>query len=239
MAVAAITLVLALSHRLLVKDRLTRAGTWCTATNCVGTGLHGRTLGVLGLGNIGQEVMRLIEPFEMRRIASDPAVAPGVSTALGVELVDLETLLVESDFLVVLCPLTPATHGLIDARMIARMKPTACLVNVSRGPIVDQVALTDALRDGRIQGAGLDVFEHEPVATGDPLLALDNVIVTPHSLGATDQWFRGCGESAIRSILAVAAGELPDHIVNPAVLGDAQLRTKLARHRPDAHQPGL
>jgi len=239
MAVAAITLVLALSHRLLAKDRLTRAGCWYAATNSVGTGLDGRTLGVLGLGNIGQEVMRLIEPFEMRRIASDPAVAPDVPTALGVELVDLETLLVESDFLVLLCPLTPATHRLIDARMIALMKPTACLVNVSRGPIVDQAALTDALRGGRIQGAGLDVFEHEPVAAGDPLLALDNVIVTPHSLGATDQWFRGCGESAIRSILAVAAGELPDHIVNRAVLDDARLRTKLARHRPDTHDPGL
>jgi D-3-phosphoglycerate dehydrogenase len=230
-AVAALTLVLALSQRLLVRDRLTRGGRWAEGNDHVGVGLVGRTLGVIGLGNIGRELMRLVEPFDVRRLASDPFVPGAVAESVGAQLVDLESLLRESDFVVILCQLTEDTRHLIDAPRIELMKPSACLVNVARGAIVDQPALTRALREGRIGGAALDVFEREPVDPGDPLLALDNVILSPHSLSSTDQCLRGCGESAVRCILDVAAGRVPHNVVNPAVLDDERLQRRLAAFR--------
>jgi phosphoglycerate dehydrogenase-like enzyme len=231
LAVAAMTLVLALSQRLVIRDRLTRAGGWFESASRPGTGLVGRTLGAIGLGNVGRELMRIVEPFEMRRLASDPNVPDSVARSVGTELVDLETLLGESDFVVILCPLTDETRGLINAARIGLMRPSAFLVNVARGPIVDQAALTRALHAGRIQGAGLDVFEREPVDPNDPLLALDNVILSPHSLSSTDQCLHGCGESAARSIVHVAAGRVPPHVVNRTVLDDERLQRRLAGFR--------
>ena len=119
---------------------------------------------------------------------------------------------------VVLCPLTEETRGLLDARRLALMRPDAFLVNVARGPIVDQAALTEALRERRIAGAALDVYEREPVDPDDPLLSLDNVIFAPHGLALTDELFRDGGASVARSLLAVAAGELPRFTLNPEAL---------------------
>src|SRR5262245_62720892 len=164
----------------------------------MGMGLTGRTLGVFGLGNIGREVFALAAPFGMRHLAHDPYADPAGAAAAGAELVGLEALLRESDFVCLCCALTPATRHLIDARRLALMKPTAYLVNVARGPVVDQAALTEALRQGRLQGAGLDVFEREPIDPADPLLRLDNVILAPHALCWTDECFRGNGVSACR-----------------------------------------
>jgi D-3-phosphoglycerate dehydrogenase len=138
-------------------------------------------------------------------------------------------LFTESDFLVVVCPLTDETRKLINAERIALMKPTAFLVNVARGLIVDQQALAAALRDGRVAGAAVDVFEREPVDPGDPLLELDNVILAPHAIGFTDEIFRGSGQSACRSVLAVAQGRVPEHVVNRGVLDHPRLRTRRAR----------
>jgi D-3-phosphoglycerate dehydrogenase len=228
-AVAALTFVLALSHKLLIKDRLTRAGRWTEKLDHMGTGVTGRTLGVIGLGNIGREVFALARPFGMRHLACDPYLSPG--TVEGVELVDLETLLRASDFVCVCCALTPETRHLIDAERLALMKPTACLVNVARGPIVDQQALTAALRDRRIQGAGLDVFEQEPVDPNDPLLTLENVIVSPHAICWTDECFLGNGRSACESILDVAAGRVPRHVVNRAALDHPRLQERLGQYR--------
>ena len=143
-----------------------------------GPWVTGRTLGIIGLGNIGRERLALARPFEMRSLAFDPYLTPS-GAAVGVELVDLETLLRESDFVSISCALTPETHHLLDAERLALMKPTAYLINTARGPIVDQRALTRRSRDGRIAGAGLDVFEQEPVDPADPILTLDNVIVAP------------------------------------------------------------
>ena len=145
----------------------------------MGIGLTGRTLGQLGIGNIGAEVFRLAAPLGMRFIAHDPYADPAHARELGVELVDLETLFRESDFLSVSVPLSEATRGLVDARLIGLMKPTAYLINTARGPIVDQRRWTRRLRASRIAGAGLDVFEVEPAPADEPLLALDNVILTP------------------------------------------------------------
>jgi len=222
-ATSAMTLLLALSHKLLIKDRLTRAGRWAEKLEHIGMGPTGRTLGIVGFGNIGRELARMAEPFGLRRIAYDPHVDAGTS---GVELVSLEALLRTSDYVCVCCALTPATHHLINAERLALMKSTAYLINVARGPIVDQHALTHVLRERRIQGAGLDVFEHEPVDPADPILTLDNVIVAPHALCWTDECFHGNGVSACQSICDVAQGREPRHIVNRDVLDSPRFKEK-------------
>ena len=214
-AVAALTLVLALSQRLLIKDRLTRNGGWAARQDHMGTGLIGRTLGVIGAGRIGRELLALARPFGLRLLAADPQVAAEALAPLDTSLVPLDILLAESDFVVILTPLTPQTRGLIGAGALARMKPTAQLVNIARGPVVDEAALIAALRAGQIAGAALDVFEAEPVAPDNPLLAMDQVIVTPHALSWTDQCFAGIAESGLRSILAVRDGRVPDNALNP------------------------
>ena len=134
-------------------------------------------------------------------------------------LVDLETLFRESDFLAVNCPLSDATRGLVSARLLSLMKPSAYLINTARGPIVDERALHDALVSGRLAGAGLDVFEEEPTPASNPLLQLDNVIVTPHGICFTDECMRRLAESAFRAVLDVADGRTPPYVVNPQAIG--------------------
>ena len=228
-ATSIMTFVLSLSHQLLIKDRLTRAGGWRNTQGYMGMGLVDRTLGLVGMGNIGKEVFKLAKPFGMRHITFDPYVTPAEAEAAGVELVDLDTLMQTADFVCVCCPLTEETRGLIDARCLGLMKPTAYLINTARGPIVDQGALTEALQNRRIQGAGLDVFEQEPIRNDDALLSLDNVIVTPHSICWTDECFQGNGKSACESIIRVASGQIPSSVVNRAVIESPKLQQKLAR----------
>jgi D-3-phosphoglycerate dehydrogenase len=230
-AVSALTLVLALSHRLLIKDRLTRAGRWAEKLNHMGQGVTGRTLGVIGLGNIGREIFRLAAPFEMKHLAADPYATAEQAHSAGARLVDLDALLRDSDYVVVCCALTEGTRHLLNAERLALMKPTAYLINVARGPIVDQRALTAVLQGNRIAGAGLDVFEQEPPDPKDPLFTLENVIVAPHALCWTDECFKGNGESAIRSILDIASGQNPTHVVNRDVLGRPAFREKLERYK--------
>jgi D-3-phosphoglycerate dehydrogenase len=217
-AVAALTFVLALSQKLLIKDHLTRAGRWAEKNEYMGMGLVGRTLGLVGAGNIGREIMRLIRPFGMNVLAADPYVDATSVADEGGRLVDLDTLMLESDFVVVICLLTKQTHHLIGTRQLRLMKRSAYLINVARGPIVDEAALIAALLEGRIAGAGLDVFEQEPVDPSNPLLAMDNVVVTPHALCWTDECFRGVAESGFTSIVAAAHGRRPRNIVNPEAL---------------------
>ncbi len=228
MATAILTFILALSGRLLQKDRLTRSGNWAQKVDYMGVGLTGRVLGSIGFGNIGRELFAIAQPLGMRHIAHDPYARP--DAALGVELVELETLFRTSDFVVVNTPLTAETRHLVNAGRIAMMKPTAFLISAARGPIVDQAALTEALQEGRIAGAALDVFEQEPVDPDDPILSLDNVIVTPHALCWTDEWIRLTGRSALGGILDVAAGREPPHVVNRDVLTTSQFRDKLVRN---------
>jgi phosphoglycerate dehydrogenase-like enzyme len=222
-AVAALTFVMALSQNLFTKDRLTRGGRWNERTSHMGMGLIGRTLGLVGAGSIGREIMRLARPFGLRVIASDPYADAALVAAEGATLTDLDTVMSESDFVVVICLLTPQTHHLVGAAQIARMKPTAYLMNVARGPIIDEAAMIAALQAGKIAGAGLDVFEQEPVDPANPLLKMDNVIVTPHSLCWTDECFRGLAESGLTSIVAALRGERPRNVVNPEVLADPRV----------------
>lgn len=228
-AAAAMTFVLALAHRLPQKDRLTREGRWSQKLDYMGTGLTGRTLGLVGFGNIGREIARLALPFDLQVLASDPHVDDDAVRAAGATPRTLDALLAESDFVVICCSLAEDTRHLINAARLARMRPTAFLVNVARGPIVDQKALTAALAEGRIAGAGIDVFEEEPVDPADPLLSLDNVIVSPHALCWTDECVRGIGHSAIDSILAVAEGRVPRYVVNREALETPRFQAKLAR----------
>lgn len=210
--------VLALAHRMVLKDRLVREGRWAEKGNFLGYGLTGRTLGVIGVGNIGKEVLRLAQPFGLRLLGADPNVTQADVDGLGVTMTDLDTLLAASDFVSVNCLLDASTRGLIGAREFARMKPTAYFINTSRGPVVDERALIDALRTGRIQGAAIDVFEQEPVDPGNPLLRMENVILAPHAICHTDECMRLLGEGAFRAAIDVAHGRVPRHVVNREVL---------------------
>jgi phosphoglycerate dehydrogenase-like enzyme len=228
MASAAATLVLALAHRLRERDYALHEGEWGAGRFLPqGTGLTGRTLGVIGYGRIGREVVRLLEPWGMRVLVTQrtPLAEDGVS------YVPLDTLLREADVVVVACPLTEETRGLLDAPRLGLMKPTAFLVNVSRGAIVDQAALVAALREGRLAGAGLDVVDPEPLPADDALLSQPNVVGAPHSLGYTDELLRGCVEQACEALLDVAAGRVPRDLANPEVLDGALFAEKLSRFR--------
>jgi phosphoglycerate dehydrogenase-like enzyme len=228
-AVSIIALMLALTGKLLVKDRLTRKGPagFAEKSQHMGTGLVGLTLGSIGVGNIGAEMFRLARPLDMVFIAHDPYADPALARDLGVRLVDLETVFRESDVLTVNCPLSPATRHFVNAERLALMKPTSYLINTARGPIVDQKALLAALQGGRIAGAGLDVFDPEPPAADDPILRLDNVVLTPHALCWTNQCFAGVGAADVRAVLEVMAGREPPGVVNRDVTAAAMWRGRL------------
>lgn len=232
-AVSVMTFILALSGKLLQKDRLTRQGPdgWARRSDYMGTGLVGKTLGILGIGNIGAEICRMAQPFDLNCIAYDPFPDQGLAQQLGIELVSLEELFQRADFLSVNCPLNEQTHHIVNAHRLALMKPTAYLVNTARGPVVDQGALVEALGNGTIAGAGLDVFEQEPTSADNPLLKLENVIVTPHALCWTDECFAGNGAADVRAVLDVMQGRIPAGIVNKSIQDDPVWQTKLAHFR--------
>jgi phosphoglycerate dehydrogenase-like enzyme len=231
-ATSILALMLALSHKLPAKDALTRTGRWNETTNYMGVGLTGRTVGSIGVGNIGGELFRLLAPLEMQHLAYDPYAKAEDAAKLDVRLTDKDTVFRESDFLCVNTPLTPETRGFIGAREFALMKPTAYFINTARGPIVDEKALYAALAEKRIAGAALDVFEVEPVGQDNPLLALDSVIVTPHSICWTDEFFRNNAESAFRSVVAVATGKTPTFVVNRDVLQHKDVEARLLDRHP-------
>ncbi len=232
-AVAILTFILALAGKMMVKDQLTRGGPagFAKKSQHMGVGLIGKTLGSVGIGNIGAEMFRLCKPLDMKFIAHDPFADRKLADALGVRLVDLETVFRESDFLAVNCPLMPETTHLVNAERLALMKSTAYLINTARGPIVDQKALTKVLQERRIAGAGLDVLDPEPPAADDPILKLDNVILAPHALCWTDQCFAGIGASDVKAVLDVMHGRDPVGIVNRRVLSTPAWRGRLDGYR--------
>ena len=238
-AVSIVTYVLALSQRLLIKDRLCRAGPegWAKRGEHMGEGLVGKTFGQLGMGNIGAEVFRLAAPFGMRLIAHDPYVDEALARTLGVELVSEDALFASADFLSVSVPLSEATRHFINADRLGRMKPTACLINTARGPIVDQTALYEALSSGTIAGAALDVFSEEPCPADEPLLRLENVIVTPHSICWTDECFAGNGAADIAAVFEVMQGRVPRSIVNTGIVDNPTWTAKLEAYARAFGQP--
>jgi phosphoglycerate dehydrogenase-like enzyme len=223
-ATIAMTFLLALAGHLFAKDRLTRAGRWDERTGYMGTGLTGRSLGIIGGGGIGKELIPLARAFDLRVAVADPYVAAADIERLGARLVPLDALLTESDFVVVACLLNDDTRALINAERLARMKSSAYLINVARGPIVHEPALIEALRAGRIAGAALDVFTNEPVEPDNPLLAMANVIVTPHALCWTDECFGNIAREGFGGLVSLARGVAPANVVNREVLSHPRVR---------------
>jgi D-3-phosphoglycerate dehydrogenase len=212
-AVAALTFIFALAGKLLDKDRLTRTGRWHERTGHMGLGLTTRTLGVIGGGGIGRELLALARPFGWKMLVADPYVDAAAMQALGAERVPLEQLLRESDFVVATVLLNPQTRHLMNAERFAQMRRSAYFINLSRGPIADEPALIAALQNGTIAGAGLDVFEQEPVAPDNPLLTMDNVLVTPHALCWTDECFDAIAREGLGAIVDFAHGRTPKSVV--------------------------
>jgi glyoxylate reductase len=207
----ALSLILMTTRRLGEGERLIRAGTrWSWGMFfLLGTGLQGKTLGIVGLGQIGQAVARRAKAFGMSIVYSGPRRADRmIEAALAATQLPLDELLATADVVTLHCALDERTRHLIDARALARMRRTAFLVNTSRGPVVDEQALVDALRAGKIAGAGLDVYEHEP-AVNPGLLELDNVVLLPHLGSATVETRRAMALLAARNAVAVLRGEAP------------------------------
>ena len=178
-----------------------------------GWDMEGKVLGILGLGRIGSEVLKRSQGFGVETIYNDLIEKPCLEKRYGVKQVDYDTLLRTSDILTVHVPLTPLTRRMIGAEELGKMKPSALLVNTSRGPVIDEKALTEALKRKQIRGAALDVFEEEPTPLGNPLLGLDNVVVTPHAASATWETRRKMAEMAIANIRAYLEGRRPPNLV--------------------------
>ncbi|MCL5097265.1 MAG: D-glycerate dehydrogenase [Candidatus Omnitrophica bacterium] len=229
-ASAALVFILALAKRLPEQERLARAGRWDLQPQVMGDDLPGKTLGIVGFGKTGAELARLAAPFRMRVLAYSPRAGSAQATALGVTLVpQLEGLFKESDFVSLHCRLEPHTRSMIGERELRWMKPTAYLINVARGELIQPDALVRCLRERWIAGAGLDVFDREPLPIEDPLLGLDNVILTPHWLPSTRQAARATMTLVANGMLRTAQGRVPENVVNPAVLERPGFRAKLAR----------
>lgn len=228
-ASAALLFMLALAKRLPDQERIVRQGHWDQQAVVVGSEIYGRTLGIVGLGHSGRELARLVSPFSMRVLAYSPQAESDTARSLGVELTSLDRVMSESDFVSLHCRLTADTRRMIGRAELALMKPTAFFINVARGELVDQPSLVAALRDGKIAGAGLDVFEVEPLPWDDPLIALDNVILTPHWLASTRDVWQATGRAMAEGMLRAAHGERPQNVVNPEVFTEELFVRKLAR----------
>jgi phosphoglycerate dehydrogenase-like enzyme len=231
-AEAILALIFALTTNLLQQDRLLHAGKWRGSLPTPGRNIKGRVLGSLGCGNIAQELFRMAQSLGFGRlIAHDPYVEPRQVAPLGVELVSKSELFAASDFVAVNCLLNDQTRGSVGAAELRSMKPTAYLINTARGPIVQESALIQALQEHWIAGAGLDVFEKEPLPAGSPLRELDNVILTPHGLAWTKELSRDNSREACEHILTLAQGEPPASIVNKEVVHRHAFQAKLERYR--------
>ena len=217
-AISAVALILAVTHNLVAKDRLTREGRWAQKLGYMGTGVTGKMLGIVGLGNIGKEIVRVSKSLEMNYQACDPYVEEEAGRSLGVTMVDLSTLMSTSDVVCITVALNEETRHLIGQKELALMKPSAFLVNVSRGGVVDEEALINQLSEGRIKGAALDVFEKEPPDETSPLIGMENVILTPHAICWTDEIALGNGRSALQGVIDIASGRRPSNVVNPEAL---------------------
>ncbi len=212
-------LLMATARRVVEAEAYTRSGAWKTwePMGLLGRDIHHATLGLIGLGGIGSQVAKRARGFDMRILYTSRHRKPELEASLGLEYCPLDELLREADFVSPHCALTPETRHLIGARELALMKPTAILINTTRGPVVDQAALAQALKAGTIAAAGLDVFETEPVPLDDPILALQNVVVLPH-IGSASVATRGkMARMAADNLLAALAGQRPPNLVNPEV----------------------
>lgn len=214
----AIALLLAVARKIVAADRAVRAGAWHIKPIVPLHRIAGRTLGLLGFGNIARATGRKGRALGLEVIAYDPYLNASVFRDEGVRAVDLRTCLSEADMLSIHLPLTEETRGIISREALGLMKPGAVLVNTSRGPVVDEAALVEALRSGRLAGAGLDVFEQEPLRTDHPLLALPNVTVSGHIGFYSEESIRQAQSDAAEQVVEAMEGRPPAFLVNRQVL---------------------
>jgi D-3-phosphoglycerate dehydrogenase / 2-oxoglutarate reductase len=209
-------MMLALTKQIVQADRRMRrdAGGW-TRWDYQGRELTGRTLGIVGLGNVGRRVAALVKVFGMGVIACDPYITDGDFRERGAKRASLEEVFRDADFVSINCPLSDETRGMVGARLYALMKPTAYFITTARGGIHDEKALAKALAEGRIAGAGLDVFDPEPPPLDHPLLKFDNVVVSPHNAGVTDDCTYNMAVYAAEQWITVFKGLRPPRLINP------------------------
>jgi phosphoglycerate dehydrogenase-like enzyme len=218
-AEATVGWMIGLTHHMRVKDRLVREGQWDVRSQYMGSELRDRTLGVIGLGGIARKLLELLGGWGMKPpIAYDPYIDQGLADKLGVQPVKLDELMRASDFVSIHCPLTEKTRGLVGRRELALMKPHAYLINTARGGIVDEDALYDALKHGRIAGAALDCFVMEPLVEPSRFREFDNVLLAPHSVAWTNEMFRDIGRAACQAMIDISLKRIPRGVVNPQVL---------------------
>ena len=222
-AVAELTvgLMLALVRNIPAAHQMVRSGGWIDPTASYfllrGTELAGKTIGIVGFGAIGQQAVKRLKAFEASILVYDPYADPEEIKGIGAKPLELDKLVEQSDFVTLHCPALPETIGLISAPRIALMKPTAYLVNTASAAIVDREAIAQALREGHIAGAAFDVYETWPVQPDDPLLKLDNVILTPHIGGATDETVVRHSQMMADDIERFVTGQRPKNVLNPQV----------------------
>ena len=220
-------LLIAAARRIVAYDRAMRQGRWeRREVGYTNPHIHGRTLGLVGFGRIPRRVVQRLRGFEPVVLAYDPYVPAETFAQHGARAVSLDELLAQADFVSVHTPLTSETHHLIGERELRRMKRTAILINTARGPVIDEPALVCALTEGWIAGAALDVFEREPIDPANPLLKLDNTILTPHIASSSDEYMDSCWHYSLETALDLAGGWLPRSYVNHAVEPRMSLRPK-------------
>jgi phosphoglycerate dehydrogenase-like enzyme len=218
-AEATVAWMLALSRHLRAKDLLVREARWDDRSGYMGSELRGRTLGIIGFGGIGRAVVRVLSGFQMNPpLVFDPFAPADVVAAAGASSVSLDELLAQSDYVSLHCPLNESTRGLIGARELALMKPTAYLINTARGGMVDEDALYDALAKRQIAGAAIDCFATEPLKSAPKLAQLENVLLAPHCIAWTDELFRDIGRAAFQGMVELSHGQTPRGLVNPEVV---------------------
>ncbi len=217
-------LIFTLNHKVILLNQSVRAGSWSHSGAKPKSLLKGKTLGILGFGKIGRALAQKAQCVGLRVLSCDPYAPEGVMKRCGVEAVSFNELIEKSDVVSIHSPLTKKTFHLLGATQFARMKKTALLVNTSRGPIVDEKSLHQALSTGKIQGAALDVLEEEPPAANSPLLNLNNVIITPHTAWYSEESFIRLSERPAEEVARVLGGRWPKNLVNSEVKETIQLR---------------
>jgi D-3-phosphoglycerate dehydrogenase / 2-oxoglutarate reductase len=217
-----LALIFALARKIPAADRSVRRGQW-NHENFVGTEIEGKTLSILGLGRIGAALAKKAIGLGMTVLGYDPYVPAGKADIPGLRIVSFDQAVTEADFLAVGMPLTDETRNSIGEKIFSRMKKTACLINTARGPIVDEAALYNALKSGRIAGAALDVMATEPPGANHKLYEFDNVVITPHTGGSTKESFARLGGLVARDVVSVLQGKMPRHLFNPKVIDKLKL----------------
>ena len=213
----AVALILALGRKIVSHDKAVRGGAWDIGSSDPIHRTRGQTIGFIGMGRIARNTARKLAGFGMNMIAYDPFVKQQDVEELGVKMVELDALLKESDFVSLHAPLMQSTRHMVDAKVLAKMKPTAYLVNTSRGGLIDQKALIRALEEKKIGGAALDVYEVEPLEPDSPLKKLDNTVLTDHAGWYSEESIVELQTRAAKAVAAVLTGNRPESVVNPKV----------------------